>query len=353
MADPAPTPVFDAYWRFAAERQETYFRRLAGGPGPWTADPVIAAHRFTNAYRVADRVSQRLVRDVQYGEGRPRDPDEVFFRTVLFKTFNREATWDALERALGPLEWRTFDCGRVAALLDGMLDRGERVYSAAYIMPSPPLGQGRRKHANHLALVGLMMRDGLPAMVRRSASLAEAYQLLRRYPGMGRFLAFQYAVDLGYGDVHSHDEAGFVVAGPGALDGISKCFSGLGGRTPEELIHWVAERQERELAERGLEFRTLFGRRLQPVDCQNLFCEVSKYSRVTHPQFAGVAGRTRIKQAYRPDPRPMTRPFFPPRWGLRTVEGDSDREEAGQERMGTAASRPAAAPARPSASPGG
>ena len=41
-----------------------------------------------------------------------------------------------------------------------------------------------------------------------------------------------------------------VVAGPGALDGISKCFSNTGRVTPEEVIHWMTDRQESEFATR-------------------------------------------------------------------------------------------------------
>ncbi|HEV2187580.1 MAG TPA: nucleotide kinase domain-containing protein, partial [Stellaceae bacterium] len=75
-----PTAVFDSYWRFAAERQAIFVRRLAGMPAPWTDDPILARHRFTNAYRAADRVSQFLIREVIYGDGRSRTPRETLFR---------------------------------------------------------------------------------------------------------------------------------------------------------------------------------------------------------------------------------------------------------------------------------
>ncbi len=58
------------------------------------------------------------------------------------------------------------------------------------------------------------------------------------------------------------NEDEFVVAGPGALDGISKCFSSTGGLSPEELIRWVTDRQEESLARQGLDFPGLFSRRL-------------------------------------------------------------------------------------------
>src|SRR5689334_5788277 len=82
----APTVVFDTYWRFAARRQSIYEARLQGESDPWTDDPILRAHRFTNCFRASDRVSQFLISRVQYA-GSP-DPSEVVFRTLLFKMFN-------------------------------------------------------------------------------------------------------------------------------------------------------------------------------------------------------------------------------------------------------------------------
>ena len=45
------TPVFGAYWRFAAERHAMFCRRLDGPRGPWTNDPILLRYRFTNTYR--------------------------------------------------------------------------------------------------------------------------------------------------------------------------------------------------------------------------------------------------------------------------------------------------------------
>src|SRR5205823_6316211 len=81
------TPVLDAYWRFAAARQEIFMRRLAGANPPWTDDPILRTYRFTNPYRASDRVSQYLIRNVIY-EG-DQTVNEVFFRTLLFRLFNR------------------------------------------------------------------------------------------------------------------------------------------------------------------------------------------------------------------------------------------------------------------------
>ncbi|MDX8527747.1 putative DNA base hypermodification protein [Mesorhizobium sp. MSK_1335] len=328
-----PTPVFETFWRFAAERQAIYFRRLAGEPAPWTVDSVLLTYRFTNAYRASDRVSQFLIRDVQYREDRQQTPDELFFRTLLFKIFNKVETWAALERELGPLSYSRTDFNAIIKVLDHNMARGKRLYSAAYIMPAPVFGH-RRKHANHLALLKAMMDDGLPDRIRQASGLSGVYDLLRRYSGIGPFLAFQYAIDLNYSELLNHDEGSFVVAGPGALDGISKCFYSIGRLTAEDVIHQVCDQQESAFERAGTSFQSLFGRRLQPIDCQNLFCEISKYARVAHPDVAGLTGRTRIKQIYRPSTEPLPSPVFPPRWNLKADMPASDLQPSQQLRLG-------------------
>src|SRR5436190_21137646 len=95
------TAAFDTYWRFAFLRQEAFVLRLSGAPPPWTTDAVIAGHRFTNVYRAADRVSQYLIRNVIYAGDQALE--EVVFRTLIFKIFNRIDTWERLRDALGEM----------------------------------------------------------------------------------------------------------------------------------------------------------------------------------------------------------------------------------------------------------
>jgi 5-hmdU DNA kinase-like protein len=311
------TPVFDTYWRFAAERQGMFMRRVAGFSPPWTQDAILANHRFTNVYRASDRVSQYLIRHVLY-EG-PQAPEEVFFRAILFKFFNRIGTWEELVRCIDVPTWRGFAFEEYAKVLDRLLDRGERIYSAAYIMPSPALGSPR-KHRNHLRLLEHMMRDRAPCQIACAGSLQKVFEILRKYPSLGDFLAFQFAVDLNYSELIDFSEMDFVVAGPGAKDGIRKCFSDTGNLTEQEIIALMVERADAEFERLGLAFRTLWGRPLQLIDCQNLFCEVSKYARVAHPEANGDSTRTRIKQKFvaRPDPVPQ---WYPPKWRLSAPPG--------------------------------
>jgi hypothetical protein len=317
--------AFDTYWVFAAERQAIYERRLRGDDPPWTRDVVLENYRFTNPYRVTDRVSQYLIREVQYGPDRSQEPTELFFRTLLFKIFNKIDTWKFLESELGSLAWRQAQLAKMDGLLSRRIEQGVSIYSPAYIIPAPNLGH-ERKHSNHIELLQMMMLDELPKKIGDATSLKDVYDHLCRYPGLGRFLSFQFAIDLNYSSMIDFDEADFVVAGPGAMDGIAKCFSSLGAMTAEDAIDVMAATQESEFSRLGLDFRGLFGRRLQPVDCQNIFCEVSKYTRATHPEIRGTSGRQRIKQNFSPSKSPIEPPVFPPKWGLETSRLDSKSE---------------------------
>jgi hypothetical protein len=309
-----PTVVYDTYWRFAAERQEIFFRRQANGSPPWTNDPILVKHKFTNAYRASDRVSQFLIRNVIYRGD--QSPQEVFFRCILFKIFNRESTWRRLETELGEIRYATYSFKHYDEVFESARRRKERIFSAAYIMPTHAKDfTDSAKHRNYLALLERMMADGLPSRLLDAKSMEGAFKLVRAYPLIGDFLAYQFVTDLNYSNMLNFSEMDFVVAGPGAKDGISKCFAATSDHTEADLIRLVADRQDEEFARLGLHFRSLWGRPLQLIDSQNLFCEVSKYARLAHPEIPGISGRTRIKQRFTANPQ-VIQYWFPPKWGL-------------------------------------
>ncbi|WP_144999482.1 nucleotide kinase domain-containing protein [Kocuria marina] len=303
--------VLPSYWRFAAERQHVYHARLRGESAPWTDDPVISRFRFTNAYRAADRVSQDLIRITYAGS---QEPEDLALRVLLFRFFNKPSTWSVLEDRFGEIATDSFDVDAFSEVLDGLLLRGERVYSAAYIVPPPPFG-ATRKHRNHLLLIEHMMRSRITERLTGAASLRDVFETISSFPSLGPFLSYQLAIDLNYTTLLDFDENDFVMPGPGARSGIAKCFPDLGGLPAEELIRWMVDTQEEQFEQNGIAFEDLFGRSLTLIDCQNLFCETDKYARVMHPHVRGVGSRSRIKQQFAPLGSPGT-PFFPPKWGI-------------------------------------
>lgn len=310
---PVATVVFDSYWRFAAHRQRLFRARLARTPDPVSSDPILSTFRFTNAYRASDRVSQYLIRHVIYD--RRRGFRDAFARTLLFKIFNRIETWELLASHVGDITAETVLDGAVRQVLDGARRRGERIYSAAYIMPSPNHFGSRHKHVNHLGLLRAMLTDRAEIRILGARTMAEAFDVLRAFPSIGSFLGYQLVTDLNYGPHLGFGEDEFGVPGPGARDGLRRCFSDPGDLSPDEIIRWVMETQEENFTARGISFDNLWGRPLQLIDCQNLFCEVDKYARVAHPHVVFPGARQRIKQRYRPNPAPITA-WYPPKWGI-------------------------------------
>lgn len=324
------TPVFDTYWRFAVERQKVFFQRLQGKPAPWTGDPVISIHKFTNAYRASDRVSQYLIKHVIYRRDLPQSPPEVLFRTLLFKLFNKIETWELLEHAFGEITFKSYRFKHYDKVLSQAMKAGGRIYSAAYIMPPGGSTFGHAsKHQNHLCLLERMMKDDLAGQLTHLKKMQTAFELLKSYPTIGDFLAYQFVTDINYSEITDFSEMDFVIPGPGARDGLRKCFRASAGLNEAELIRLMADNQEREFERLGIKFQSLWGRRLQLIDCQNLFCEVDKYARVAHPDVAGISGRTRIKQKFSPT-GPLDLPWYPPKWGINSkIEADlSDRGAA-------------------------
>jgi hypothetical protein len=313
--EPKYSVVFNTYWKFAFLRQESFFNRLHEPQGPWSDDKILSEYKFTNAYRASDRVSQYLIKNVIYSK--EWSIQNTVLRILLFKFFNKIETWQLLERHFGEISVETFNVDLYAKVLQEAMDRRKSIYSAAYIMPSGPKAQyqGKRKHEFHLSLLEKLITGSFIDEICVCKSMSDAYERILKIESLGKFLAYQFVTDLNYSQHFNFSEQEFVVPGPGALDGIRKCFVELGDYNTTDIIHFMMDSQEQRFDELGYPFKNLWGRNLQLIDCQNLFCEVDKYSRVAHPEISGVSGRQRIKQKFKPQKSPIE-VFYPPKWGI-------------------------------------
>ena len=325
--EPAKTTVaFDSYWKFAAERQHVFFSRIEGKPAPWSNDPILNEYKFTNTYRASDRVSQFLIKDIIYSKH--TDPHDVFFRIMLFKLFNKIDTWNLLESYIGEINWKTYSYKSYENILSGAMSSKAAIYSAAYIMASGHDIFGvQRKHQSHLKLLEMMISEKVPERLMKCKSMRSGFELLKSYPLIGDFLGYQLITDINYSELTNFSEMEFTMPGPGARDGIRKCFSSLGGLSEIDIIRLMADRQEYEFERLEIDFKSLWGRRLQLIDIQNIFCEIDKYSRVKHPEIAGISGRTRIKQKFKENPDPINY-FYPPKWNLKITESKKESHTA-------------------------
>lgn len=321
LSKPKKSIVFDTYWKFAAKRQDIFFNKI-NNEIPLTLDPILERHRFTNVYRASDRVSQYLIRNVIYKQGSKFTNQDLLLRILLFKIFNKISTWEYLESEIKTITIENFDSKLYSTLLSEAKKAKEVIYSGAYIMTSGKSIFGYDfKHENHIELLKQYVKSGkLLKRIENAKSMEEVYKILLNVPTFGSFLAYQYTIDINYSRLTNFSEMDFVKAGPGAKDGIKKCFIDRGDFSDEDVIKFMCDIQESQFEALDLDFKDLWGRKLQLIDCQNLFCEVDKYSRVAHSEIPGLSNRTRIKQIYKPENNKIDY-FFPPKWNLNVSLG--------------------------------
>ena len=281
--------IYDTYWITAAQRQEIFF-------GKATADSIFQIYKFCNVYRASDRVSQFLIRNVIYKHD--YGPEDTLFRIFLFRLLNKTETWTNLESRLGEINFKNFDFDRYAKIFETL---PRPIYGNAFILCANKAFGYDQKHLNHLALLKSINWQDLI----KAKSLQELFYKLRDYPLIGHFMAYQIAIDFNYSEVFDFDEDDFTVAGPGAIRGINKCFSDLGGKSYEYVISYMVNEQ------RNHNFKNLWGRPMHAIDCQGWFCETDKYCRVKYPHLK--SNRTKIKTIYRPT-KSRIHYFYPPKW---------------------------------------
>src|SRR5207253_10665911 len=155
-------------------------------------------------------------------------------------------TWELLLQALGEITYSRFDFRGCDEILSSALDQGKSIYSAAYIMPSAGVFGHARKHRNHLLLIQAMMDAHLVQRVSSASSMREVFDTLRSFPTIGDFLAYQLATDINYSELTDFSECDFVMPGPGAIDGIRKCFPNAPKSAYTDVIKFVTDAQHKE-----------------------------------------------------------------------------------------------------------
>jgi len=150
-----------------------------------------------------------------------------------------------------------------------------------------------------------MIERGIPAKAAGAASLDEIATLLQSFPRIGDFKAGQFSLDLNSGRHLRLPVDDFVIAGPGARNGVNRCFSAHGERY-DAVIRLVCRYQDECcVAAVGSEVPRLQCRAPAPMNTQNWFCEISKYLRgYSNNTYSVPAGTI----------KPLPEPILPPWW---------------------------------------
>lgn len=309
--------VFDLYWYFACERQNIFWKKINGDPAPWTHDKILQEYKFCNSYRVNDRVSQYPLKNVIYN-GNNYNYEDMLFRIILFKLFNKESTWELLSKNFGDILLKNFNTKKYSIVLENAISNGTKIYNDAYISCANKAFGYDRKHDNHLALLDKMFNiDKMQDKIIKSNTMQDAFNIIKGYPLIGNFMAYQLVTDINYSAFVNWKENEFTVAGPGSLRGIKKCFIDKGTMTNEDIIKYMYMHQDEEFRRLNLNFKRIGNRPLQLIDCQNIFCELDKYCRQALPDLK--SNRTKIKKHYVPK-KDKIEYIYPPKWEIsRTI----------------------------------
>ena len=305
--------IYDLYWYFACERQNIFIKKKNGEPSPWTNDEILREYKFCNSYRVNDRVSQYLLKHVIYN-GKKYENKDVLFRIILFKLFNKESTWELLLKHFNDITLDTFNMKEYSKVLESAISNGIKIYNDAYISCANKAFGFDRKHDNHLALLNKMFNiDKMDEKILKAKTMEEGFNIIKSYPLIGNFMAYQLVTDINYSEVVNWSEDEFTVPGPGSLRGIKKCFIDKGNMSNEDIIKYMYLNQDKEFKRLNLDFKRIGNRPLQLIDCQNIFCELDKYLREKVPSLK--SNRTKIKKHYKPKSEKIVY-IYPPKWNI-------------------------------------
>ena len=200
-------------------------------------------------------------------------------------------------------------------ILNDAKEKGIKIYNDAYISCANKAFNYDKKHDNHLALLNKMfIEDKIQDKIIKCKKMEDAFNILKSYPLIGNFMAYQLVTDINYSDVVNWKENEFTVTGPGSLRGIKKCFIDKGNMTNEDIIKYMYEHQEEEFKRLKYDFKKIGNRELQLIDCQNIFCELDKYLRQAKPDLK--SNRTKIKKKYSPK-KSKIEYMYPPKWKIK------------------------------------
>ncbi|KAJ1308472.1 hypothetical protein OPQ81_004176 [Rhizoctonia solani] len=216
-----------------------------------------------------------------------------FFRTVLFRLFNRISTYEYLERRCGPLTVANFNIPTWSAALTKLQNKGNSLYTGAYQINWPNFGPetaNKPSHEKHFILIKHMLDDGLPRKMTKYTRLRAAFESILAYPSCGQFISYQLALDLNMLPEVNYDQDTWAPVGPGSLRGLLKMFGpGVKGIENEAMLYLLSI-QDQHWQRLGVDMnRPVHGPGLCPPkiglpEIEHALCEVDKYSRIRHPK---------------------------------------------------------------------
>jgi len=305
-----PKPEFEYFKAWVCERMNIFWKRENGEPKPWTEDKLLSVYKFTNVYRILDRVSQYFIENVISTKYNKKS---MLKRVLLFKHFNKIETWELLIDHFGDIDENT-KLQDVALFLDEQSKDGVTVYSSAYMTTSNILTgiKGyeymwgiKSKLRCHLACIEqeIFHNEQNLEIIFNAKTLDPIIETLLTIRGTGGFTAYQYAQDISYCPQFNVFIGSSFRIGPGTKHGIERCFDvDIKSETSISILLEYVKLELYNLEDTG-DFKTLPDYDFSVADICACFYETDKYLRgsgiVSRKKSGTLITGVKIKQVYK------------------------------------------------------
>ena len=268
----------EGFYNYINERHAIYLKRSIGIDFPWTEDEILQTYSFCNVYRELDKVTVWIREN--WKEPYADHPNLPFAMAVA-----RQINWpDTLQEIGFPEHWNP---ERVKAIMQGRMDRKEKVYTGAYMLTGT---LGGTKVEQTIDKILTPLYESPPEIL--PYSLEETWKKYLPYPGFSGFMAYEVVTDLRYTKYleDADDIMTWANAGPGAKRGLNR----IHGRPLEQTIKPNQLTSEMlELLDLASTYAGSFLPTLEMREIEHCLCEYDKYERVRLGE-----GRPRAKFKY-------------------------------------------------------
>jgi hypothetical protein len=287
----------DRYCYWQTERESIRIKKESAVLSPpWTDDPILQEFKFCQVLREDDRTTRWFRTHIREPM---RNEEDVLMATIIFRWFNLIETGRTLIDHDLLRKWN-----RKKAIYE--ITKQPKWITGAYIIKTPngmDKVTGVAECVSHIWKARESILSRLHENLAKGESSLEAtWLILRDYPYMGPFMAYEVVTDLRHTYLleNANDIMTWANAGPGAMRGLNR----LTGRPLDysrKSHPWCKEMQDlfkevKKVLAPSIIFRN--GTNYEMREIEGGLCEFDKYSRI-------YKGEGRTRSVYKHNNLPM------------------------------------------------
>jgi len=287
----------DRYCYWQTERESIRIKKESAVLSPpWTDDPILQEFKFCQVFREDDRTTRWFRTHIREPM---RNEEDVLMATIIFRWFNLIETGRTLIDYDLLRKWN-----RKKAIYE--ITKQPKWITGAYIIKTPngmDKVTGVAECVSHIWKARESILSRLHENLAKGESSLEAtWLILRDYPYMGPFMAYEVVTDLRHTYLleNANDIMTWANAGPGAMRGLNR----LTGRPLDysrKSHPWCKEMQDlfkevKKVLAPSIIFRN--GANYEMREIEGGLCEFDKYSRI-------YKGEGRTRSVYKHNNLPM------------------------------------------------